>query len=84
MGIVVTLSLEAEARLREKAEQQGRDISAVASELLASVLESEMQDTEEAIEGIQRGLDDFRAGRFRSFEEFAEEQLRKYNLPVDS
>ena len=80
MGIVVTLSLEAEARLREKAEQQGRDISAVASELLASVLESEMQD----IEGIQRGLDDFKAGRFRSFEEFAQEQLRKYNLPVDS
>ncbi|MBW4544041.1 MAG: hypothetical protein KME25_06315 [Symplocastrum torsivum CPER-KK1] len=84
MTIVISLSPEVEARLREKAARQGQDVSLVAAELLASFLEWEAQDSEEAIEGIQRGLDDFEARRFRSFDEFAEEQRRKYNLPADS
>jgi predicted transcriptional regulator len=82
MSIVISLSPEVEAQLREKAAQQGQDVSLVAAELLARILEWELQDTEEAIAGIQRGLDDFEAGRSRSFQEFAEEQRRKYNLPV--
>jgi len=84
MTIVVTLSSELEALLREYAAQRGQDVSLVASELLASVLESEVEDSEEAIKGIQKGLNDFDAGRFRSFAEFAQEQRRQYNLPVDS
>ncbi len=84
MAIVVTLSPELEALLHDKAAQQGRDVSFVASELLASVLVWEVQDSEEGIKGIQQGLDDFEAGRFRSFQEFAEEQRSKYNLPADS
>ncbi|MCX7593308.1 MAG: hypothetical protein N2235_06030 [Fischerella sp.] len=67
MTIVISLTPEVEARLREKAARQGQDVSLVAAELLASVLEWEAQDSQEAIEGIQRGLDDFEAGRFRSF-----------------
>ncbi|WP_293114022.1 hypothetical protein [Moorena sp. SIO4G3] len=43
-----------------------------------------MEDSQEAIKGIQKGLNDFDAGRFRSFAEFAIEQRRQYNLPVDS
>ena len=84
MEIAIALSPEAEKRLREKAAQQGRDISLVAAELLTNVLEWEQQDSQEAIEGIQQGLNDFKAGQFRSFEEFANEQRHKYNLPVDS
>ncbi|NJR76607.1 MAG: hypothetical protein HC773_29745 [Scytonema sp. CRU_2_7] len=84
MTIVVNLSPELEARLRDKAARQGQDVSLVASELLANILEWEAQDSEEAIKGIQQGLDDFEAGRFRSFHEFTEEQRRKYNLPIDS
>ncbi|AFY50996.1 hypothetical protein Nos7524_5273 [Nostoc sp. PCC 7524] len=84
MAIVVSLSPELEARLREKAAQQGQDVSLVATELLESILEWELQDSEAAIKGIQQGLEDFEAGRFRSFDEFAEEQRRKYNLPSDS
>lgn len=76
MTIVISLSPQVEAQLREKAARQGQDVSLVAAELLASVLEWEAQDSEEAIEGIQRGLDDFEVGRFRSFDEFAEEQKR--------
>ncbi len=84
MTIVVNLSPKLEALLRDKAAQKGQDISLVASELLTYVLEWEITDTEDAIEGIQQGLEDFETGRFRSFDEFAEEQRHKYNLPADS
>jgi predicted transcriptional regulator len=84
MAIVVTLSPELEALLLEKATRRGQDMSLVASELLANVLKWEEQDSEEAIKDIQRGLDDFEAGQFRSFHDFAEEQRSKYNLSADS
>jgi predicted transcriptional regulator len=71
MTIAISLSLEVEARLREKAAQSGQDVSIVAAQMLASALEWEAQDSQEAIEGIQRGLDDFEAAQFRSFDEFA-------------
>jgi hypothetical protein len=38
MAIVVSLSPELEARLREKAAQQGQDVSLVATQLLETVL----------------------------------------------
>ncbi|MDZ4873190.1 MAG: hypothetical protein CLLPBCKN_002586 [Chroococcidiopsis cubana SAG 39.79] len=72
MSIVISLSPEVEAQLREKAAQQGQDVSIVAAELITDILKWELQDSEEAIAGIQRGLDDFEAGRSRSFQEFAE------------
>ncbi|MBW4477381.1 MAG: hypothetical protein KME54_10985 [Tolypothrix brevis GSE-NOS-MK-07-07A] len=53
------------------AAQSRQDVSIVAAQMLASALEWEAQDSQEAIEGIQRGLDDFEAARFRSFDEFA-------------
>lgn len=80
MAIVVTLSPELEALLRSRAAQRGQDVSLVASELLANVLAWEAQDMEEAVKGIQQGIDDFEAGRSRSFQDFAEEQRCKYNL----
>jgi predicted transcriptional regulator len=81
MTFVVNLSPELEVRLREKAVRQGQDIDTVASELLASILEEEAQDAA-AVKGIQQGLDDFSAGNFRSFDEYADEQRQKYNLPA--
>ena len=84
MSIVVTLSPELEALLRDKAAQQGQDVSFVAAELLASILEWEKQDSVEAIQGIQKGLDDFKAGRFRSLQEFTEEQRHQHNLSADA
>jgi hypothetical protein len=83
MTIVVTLSPKLEALLRGRAAQQGQDVSFVASELLASLSEWEAQDAEDAAKGIQQGLDDFEADRFRSFQNFAEEQRHKYNLSAD-
>jgi predicted transcriptional regulator len=82
MAIVINLTPELEEQLRRKATHQGQDVSLVAAELLATVLEWETQDSEEAIRGIQQGLDDFEAGNFRSFDEYADEQRRKYDLPA--
>jgi predicted transcriptional regulator len=84
MAIVITLDSELETLLRARAAQRGQDINIVASELLASVLVWEEKDSEEATQGIQQGLDDFEAGRFRSFQDFAKEQRQKYNLPTNS
>ncbi|MGP1382192.1 MAG: hypothetical protein ACTS2F_01465 [Thainema sp.] len=84
MAIVITLSPELEALLLDKAAQRGEDVNSVASELLASALEWETQDSAEAVKGIQQGLDAFEAGRFRSFDEFAQEQRHKYDLPADT
>ncbi len=84
MTIVVTLSPEIEALLQARANRQGQDINRVASELLASTLVWDAQDTEEAIQGIQKGLDDFQSGKFRPFHEFVDEQCHKYNLPTNS
>jgi predicted transcriptional regulator len=82
MTVVINLTPELEKQLRKRATDQGQDVSLVITELLADVLEWESQDLEEAVIGIQRGLDDFEAGNFRSFDEFADEQRRKYNLPA--
>jgi predicted transcriptional regulator len=84
VAIVVTLSPELEALLRDRAAQQGQDVGFVASELLAGILDWEKKDSEEAVKGIQQGLDDFEAGRFRSFQDFTEEQHHKYDLPASS
>jgi predicted transcriptional regulator len=71
MAIAISLTPELEARLLEKATQQGKDISLVAAELLKNILDWELEDSQAAIQGIQQGLDDFEAGRFRSFDDFA-------------
>ncbi|MBE9142255.1 hypothetical protein [Planktothrix mougeotii] len=77
MSIVVTLTPELEAKLREKATKQGQDINIVVTELLNQILTWEADDTEEAIEGIKRGLEDFEQGRFRDFDQFVQEQYNR-------
>ena len=77
MPIVINLSPEVEAQLQEKAARVGQDVNLVAAEILTEVLANEAQELQESIKGIQRGLDDFEAGRYRSFREFAEEKRRK-------
>jgi predicted transcriptional regulator len=84
MTIVISLSPEIEAQLREKAARQGQDINLVAAELLSNALAWELQDSEAAIKGIQQGLDAFEVGQARSFQAFAEEQRKKYNLSADA
>jgi predicted transcriptional regulator len=79
MSIVVTLSPELEMMLLDRASRSGQDVNLIASELLTDFLEWECEDSIEAIKGIQQGLDDFGAGKFRSFHEFAEEHRHYKN-----
>ena len=65
MTILVTLSLKLEALLQSQAVQRGQYVNLVASELLGTALAA--QAIKAAIAGIQQGLDDFEAGRFRPF-----------------
>jgi predicted DNA-binding protein len=55
MAIAISLTPELEARLREKAAQQGKNISLVAAELLKNILDWELEDSQAAIPGIQQG-----------------------------
>ncbi|MDJ0508234.1 MAG: hypothetical protein QNJ64_03100 [Crocosphaera sp.] len=80
MTITLTLSPDLEAKLQDKALQQGKEINQVITELLTTLLEWETEDTKEAIKGIQQGLTDFELGNYRSFDDFSEEQYGKYNL----
>ena len=84
MSIIISLSPEIEDKLREKEIKKGKDVRVVATQLLSQVLEWELQDSTEAIKGIQSGLDDLTVGRSRSFEQFATQQRHKHNLSVDS
>ena len=80
MTITIDLDPEVLARLRDKAAREGEDSAAVAARLLAEALEWEAQDQREATEGIQRGLTDFEAGRYRSLEDVVAEKRTKYGL----
>ncbi len=80
MTIKLNLSPDLEAELQNKASQEGKEINQLITELLTALLEWEIEDSKEAIKGIQQGLTDFELGNYRSFDEFAEEQYGKYNL----
>ena len=83
MTVTIELSPAGERRLKAKAERQGVDRESVASTVLEQALALEDEDYEQAVAGIQRGLDDFSHGRYRSFAEFAEEQRQKYGIHSD-
>lgn len=76
----ITIDPDTEARLREKAVREGKDIDTLASTLLNMALIWEAQDRAEAVEGIRRGLEACEQGRMRPFREFAAEQRAKFNL----
>ena len=80
MTITLNLSPDLEMKLQDKASQEGKEINQVITELLTALLEWEIEDSKDAIKGIQKGLTDFESGNYRSFDEFAEEQYEKYNL----
>jgi predicted transcriptional regulator len=75
--MTITLSADLEARLKEKAAQEGTDPSIMAEALLAAALDWEAQERAEATAGIQRGLEASSAGRVRpAVEVFAEMRAR--------
>jgi len=77
----IHLSPERQAQLNNYASRHGQDTASALEEVLASALEWERQDYQEAVEGIRRGYDDLRAGRVRPIDETFEELREKQGLP---
>lgn len=63
--MTVTIAPEVEAKLQAKVTRDGDDMDSVVNRLLAVALEWDALDREEAIAGIQRGLDAGAAGHVR-------------------
>jgi len=82
MKVTIHLSPDAERLLRERAAREGQIIVTIAAALLADALARDAEDSANAEEGIRRGLEDFAAGRSRTFQEFAAEQRRKHPPPA--
>jgi len=85
--MTITLTPEAEARLKEKAQREGSDINTVAEALIMAALEWEAQDRAEAIVGVRRGEQAAGAGRERSLADYFADQRAKHgfsaNWPYD-
>lgn len=71
--MTITISRELEARLKDRATQEGKELNVVAEALLSAALDWEAQERGEAIAGILRGLEASASGRVRpATEVFAE------------
>jgi predicted transcriptional regulator len=77
----IPLKPERRAQLEEYAQRHGQDPAAALDEALAAYLEWERQDSEEAVEAINKGHEDVTAGRARPASEFLAEMRRKHDLP---
>lgn len=83
MSITLDLPPQIEALLRQRAETTGQDIGKIAIAVMTLGLSLGDTDFFEAIEGIQRGLDDFEQGRFSSLEDFIAQQNQKYDITME-
>jgi predicted transcriptional regulator len=78
---VIPLKPERKAQLEEYAKRRGQDPAAALDDALATYLEWERQDFDEAVDGIRNGHADVRAGRTRPAAEFLADLRRKHDLP---
>ena len=77
--MTITLVPKTEAML--KARREGRDLDAVANDLLDDVLSAEAEEYAETVAAIQAGIDDVAAGRTRPLREVIVEYRQKRGLP---
>jgi hypothetical protein len=78
---IIPLKPERKAQLEEYAQRHGQDAASALDEVVATYLEWERQDYDEAVEGIRRGYKDVKAGRTRPAAEFLEELRVKHGFP---
>ena len=79
----ITLDPELEERVRQSAMETGNALEDEVASLLKECLTWRERDRQEAIEGIQRGLDDVAAGRVRPIAETFAAIEQKYGLPSE-
>lgn len=78
---MIPLTPERKAQLDDYARRHGQDPAAALDDALATYLDWERQDYQEAVEGIREGYADFKAGRLQPSEEVFEELREKHGLP---
>jgi predicted transcriptional regulator len=78
---MLPLTPERKAQLDDYARRHGQDSATALDEALATYLDWERQDYQEAIEGIRQGYADFQAGRVRPAEESFEKLRVKHGFP---
>ncbi|HVT49136.1 MAG TPA: hypothetical protein VHD57_15205 [Vicinamibacterales bacterium] len=78
-----TLPIKSErlAELEEFARRRGTTAADALDEALAEYLQWERQDYQEAVQAVQQGVEDVRAGRTKAADEFLGEFARKHGLP---
>jgi post-segregation antitoxin (ccd killing protein) len=81
--MTITLSVTTEARLVEKAQQDGTDVSAVAEALILAALEWDAQEMAETVSAIRRSDQAASEGRERPLQEFISEQRLKHKFAPD-
>ena len=78
---MIAMKAERKAQLEAYAERHGQDAVAALDEVLADYFAWEQQDYREAVDGIQRGYEDMKAGRVQPVEEFFEELRIEHGFP---
>ncbi|HMJ62454.1 MAG TPA: hypothetical protein VK493_11855 [Bryobacteraceae bacterium] len=78
---MIAMKPERKAQLEAYAERHGQDAVAALDEVLADYFAWEQQDYREAVDGIQRGYEDMKAGRVQPTEEFFEELRVEHGFP---
>jgi predicted transcriptional regulator len=77
----IHLSPERQAQLNDYAQRRGQDPAVALDEVLASALEWECREYDEAAAGIRQGLDDVDAGRTMPAKEALEKLRVEHGLP---
>lgn len=77
----ISLNPERKAQLEEYAQRHGQDTVSALDDLLATSLEWERQDYQDAVEAIRQGFADFIAGRTQPADQAFEELREKHGLP---
>lgn len=83
MSITLNLPPQIEALLHQRAAALGQDIHHTVLAVLTLGLSLDDGDFFAALEGIQRGLDDFERGDCSSLEDFIAEQSQKHGLALE-
>ena len=77
---VIPLRPDRQAELEEFARRRGKTPAEALDEALATYLEWEQQDFEEAVRGIEQGHDDVKGGRTRPSDEFLRDIRQKHGI----
>lgn len=76
--MTITLDLETEAKLREKADREGQEPDVVAKMLLADVLDADAREHQEAVAAVREALE---SGPGKPIEQYIVEQRAKHGYP---